>query len=74
MKIDLLSIYFFLGTSENNPKVSSRLTEIDFVVLIIGCSIDSMFDESIDVISINLIDKLDVANNKIVIKDRRILN
>ena len=74
MKTDVFWICFFLGASVVNSIDSSRLTEIVFLVWIIGCSIDTIFDESTGVISANPIGKLDVANNKIAIKDRRVLN
>ncbi len=72
----MLLIPFFIGGPDVNPTFSSREIEIVFLVGVEGCIDDSsLSDESIcGVVSANPNGTLDVTNNKIAIKDRRIFN
>jgi hypothetical protein len=72
----MLLISFFVGDPDAIPIFSSRSIEIVFLVSVEGCrGNSSLSDEFIcGVVSANPIGTLDVTNNKIAIKDRRIFN
>ncbi len=72
----MLLVSFFVGGPDANPTLSARSIEIIFLVGVEGCrGNSSLSDESIcGVVSANPNGTLDVTNNKIAIKDRRIFN